>query len=413
MKRLGLFLAIAGCFAFCAACSDVPKSGAVIMGELSGFAPDGSITVFLMHSDGQAGRSIMSDTLKNGHFIFRLDSLTGEKHYSLSLVRTYKDSDSYDMLGYGPDLYLEPRALVRIKGEGRYLPIARVSSPVKDQKLRQRFISKMSQDDWKMSQDLFLDYYALHNDYYYGSDTTRAYKESLKRKMTENMAATDSVGMLLTEQKLEIMETEPFGEYALTELSSIARFVSSGYKDFPKYRETVTRLANRLTEEQKQTRQGKEILSYLQQVTKVSVGDTVLGYEYVDADGVKHYLSELRGKWLLLDFWSLGCGPCAGAAKELRQLSDEIGGKNLQLVSISVDGEEGWKEASELHQIIWTNWRDPMGLAGSIRAYNQNGIPVFVLVDPEGIIKDIQLGHYDGLLHKLTADIETARPLVQ
>ena len=406
MKRLCVFLAIAGCFAFCAACSDVPKSGAVIMGELSGFAPDDSITVLLMHSEGQAGRSIMSDTLKNGHFIFRLDSLTGEKHYSLSLVRTYKDSDSYDMLGYGPDLYLEPGALVRIKGEGRYLPIARVSSPVKDQKLRQRFISKMSQDDWKMSQDLFLDYYALLNDYYYGSDTTRAYKESLKRKMTENMAATDSVGMLLTEQKLEIMETEPFGEYALTELSSIASFVSSGYKDFPKYRETVTRLANRLTEEQKQTRQGKEILSYLQQVTKVSVGDTVPGYEYVDADGVKHYLSELRGKWLLLDFWSLRCGPCVGAAKELRQLSDEIGGKNLQLVSISVDGEEGWKEASELHRITWTNWRDPMGLAGSIKAYDQNGIPVFVLVDPEGIIKDIQLGHYDGLLRKLTADIE-------
>jgi peroxiredoxin len=264
----------------------------------------------------------------------------------------------------------------------------------------------MSQEDWKRSQDLFIEYYALLNDYSYGSDTTRTYKESLKRKMTENMAATDSVSMLLTEQKLEIMETEPFGEYALTELCSIARFVSFGYKDFPKYRETVTGLANRLTEEQKQTRQGKEILSYLQQVTKVSVGDTVPGHEYVDADGGKHYLSELRGKWLLLDFWSLGCGPCAGATKELRQLSNEIVGKNLQLVSISIDGVEGWKAASELHRITWTNWRDPMGNSGSVRAYNQNGIPVFVLVDPEGIIKDIQLGHYDGLLHKLTADIE-------
>ena len=406
MKRLGLFLAIAGCFAFCAACSDVPQSGAVIMGDLSGFAPDDSITVYLVQYDGPAGMSILTDTLRDGHFYFRLDSLSGEKRYALSLMRIHKDIGAYDMLGHGPDLYLEPGALVRIKGEGKYLPIAKVSSPVKDQKLRQRFISKMSQEDWKRSQDLFLDYYTLVNDYYYGSDTTRAYKESLKRKMTENMAATDSVGMLLTEQKLEIMETEPFGEYALTELSSIASFVSSGYKDFPKYRETVTRLANRLTEEQKQTRQGKEILSYLQQVTKVSVGDTVPGYEYVDADGVKHYLSELRGKWLLLDFWSLGCGPCVGAAKELRQLSDEIGGKNLQLVSISVDGEEGWKEASELHRITWTNWRDPMGLAGSIMAYDQNGIPVFVLVDPDGIIKDIQLGHYDGLLHKLTADIE-------
>ena len=289
------------------------------------------------------------------------------------------------MLGHGPDLYLEPGALVRIKGEGRYLPIAKVSSPVKDQKLRQRFISKMSQEDWKRSQDLFIEYYALLNDYSYGSDTTRTYKESLKRKMTENMAATDSVGMLLTEQKLEIMETEPFGEYALTELSSIAR-------------------ANRLTEEQKQTRQGKEILSYLQQVTKVSVGDTVPGYEYVDADGVKHHLSELRGKWLLLDFWSLGCGPCIKAAKELAELHKETSDRNLLLVSISLDGEDGWKEASREHGIVWTNWRDPLGNSGSVRAYDQGGIPVFVLVNPEGIIEEIQLGYHD--LHKLTGSIE-------
>lgn len=406
MKHYFAFLAIAGCFALCTACSDVPKSGAVIMGDLSGFAPDDSITVYLVHYDGPAGMSIMTDTLRDGHFYFRLDSLTGEKRYALSLMRIHKDNDSYDMLGHGPDVYLEPGALVRIKGEGRYLPIAKVSSPVKDQKLRQRFISKMSQDDWRMSQDLFVDYYALLNDYYYGSDTTRAYKESLKRKMTENLAASDSIGILHTEQELAIMETEPFGEYALTKLNSIANFVSSGYKEYPKYREAVTRLANRLTEEQKQTRQGKEILGYLQQVKKVSAGDPVPGYEYVDADGGKHYLSELRGKWLLLDFWSLGCGPCIESAKELRQLSDEIGDKNLQLVSISVDGEEGWKEASEQHQITWTNWREPMGQSGSIRAYDQNGIPVFVLVNPEGIIKEIHLGHYDGLLHKLTSDIK-------
>lgn len=411
MKRLCVFLAIAGCFVFCAACSDVPQSGAVIMGDLSGFAPDDSITVYLVHYDGPAGMSILTDTLRDGHFYFRLDSLSGEKRYALSLMRIHKDIGAYDMLGHGPDLYLEPGALVRIKGEGKYLPIAKVSSPVKDQKLRQRFISKMSQEDWKRKQDLFIEYYALLNDYSYGSDTTRTYKESLKRKMTENLAASDSIGMLLTEQELAIMETDPLGEYALTKLNSIASFVSSGYKGYPKYRETVTRLANRLTEEQNQTRQGKEILSYLQQVTKVSVGDAVPAYEYVDADGGKHYLSELRGKWLLLDFWSLGCGPCIESAKELRQLSDEIGDKNLQLVSISVDGEEGWEEASELHQITWTNWRDPMGQSGSIRAYNQNGIPVFVLVDPDGIIKDIHLGHYDGLLHKLTDDIKAAHPL--
>lgn len=402
MKRFGVLLAMAGCFAS-GACSNVPEGGAVISGNLSGFAPDDSIAVDLIHFDGQVGKSLMADTLRDGHFCFRLDSLTGEKRYALSLVRIHKGVRSSGMLGLGPDLYLEPGALVRVKGEGRYLPLAKVTSPVKDQKLRQRFISQLSQDDWKKSLDLIADYYALRNEYYYGSDTARVHKESLKRMMAENLAASDSISVLRTEQKLAVMETEPLGEYALTELSSIANFVSSGYKGYPKFRETVTRLANRLTEEQKRTRQGKEILNYLQIVTKVAVGDTVPAYEFVGADGNQHDLSELRGKWLLLDYWSLGCGPCVESARELRQLSDETGGTNLLLVSISVDGKDGWKEASQQHGITWTNWRDPSGMSGSIRAYGQNGIPVFVLVDPEGVIKDIQLGYYDGLLHKLAA----------
>ena len=286
--------------------------------------------------------------------------------------------DSYDILCLGPEIYLEPGAQVKIKGDGRYLYTADISSPVEDQKLRQEFISKMSQEDLKEYQDLFTG-----------------------RK--KDKTAMDSISKRLTEQRLALMETEPFGEYSLSRLSEIASMLSYGYGE---YRETVSRLMGRLTEEQKQTRQGKEIASYLKEVSKVSVGDTVPGYEYVDVDGGKHFISELTGKWLLLDFWSLGCGPCIKSSKELVQLSKETSGKNLCLVSISIDGEEGWKEAFELHRITWTNWRDPMGLAGSIRAYNQNGIPVFVLVDPEGIIKDIQLGHYDGLLHKLTADIE-------
>ena len=49
--------------------------------------------------------------------------------------------------------------------------------------------------------------------------------------------------------------------------------------------------------------------------------------------------------------------------------------------------------------------RDPLGNSGSIRAYDQGGIPVFVLVNPEGIIEKIQLGYHDGLLHILTENI--------
>jgi thiol-disulfide isomerase/thioredoxin len=371
-SRLFLLSAVTAFLALSHACSNVPERGAEIVGKLTGFAPDDSITVYLMHYDGISGRSIKTDTLRNGSFSFRLDSLSGDKHYSIDLMRIREDS--YDILCLGPEIYLEPGAQVKIKGDGRYLYTADISSPVEDQKLRQEFISKMSQEDLKEYQDLFTG-----------------------RK--KDKTAMDSISKRLTEQRLALMETEPFGEYSLSRLSAIASMLSYGYGE---YRETVSRLMGRLTEEQKQTRQGKEIASYLKEVSKVSVGDTVPGYEYVDVDGGKHFISELTGKWLLLDFWSLGCGPCIKSSKELVQLSKETSGKNLCLVSISIDGEEGWKEASKEHGVTWTNWRDPLGGAGSIRAYDQGGIPVFVLVNPEGIIEDIQLGYMDGLLHSIT-----------
>lgn len=373
--RLFLLLAFSAFLALSQACSNVPERGAEIVGKLTGFASDDSITVYLMHYDGMSGRSIKTDTIRNGSFSFRLDSLSGDKHYSIDLMRIRKDS--YDILCFGPEIYLEPGAKVKIKGDGRYLYTADISSPVEDQKLRQEFISKMSQEDLKEYQDLFTG-----------------------RK--KDVTAMDSISKRLTEQRLALMETEPFGEYSLSRLSAIASMLSYGYGE---YRETVSRLMDRLTEEQKQTRQGKEIASYLKEVSKVTVGDTVPGYEYVDIDGGKHFISELTGKWLLLDFWSLGCGPCIKSSEELVQLSKETTGKNLCLVSINIDGEEGWKEASKEHGITWTNWRDPLGDAGSIRAYDQGGIPVFVLVNPEGIIEDIQLGYRDGLLHSITGRI--------
>ncbi len=371
-SRLFLLSAVTAFLALSHACSNVPERGAEIVGKLTGFAPDDSITVYLMHYDGISGRSIKTDTLRNGSFSFRLDSLSGDKHYSIDLMRIREDS--YDILCFGPEIYLESGARIKIKGDGRYLYTADISSPVEDQKLRQEFISKMSQEDLKEYQDLFTG-----------------------RK--KDKTAMDSISKRLTEQRLALMETEPFGEYSLSRLSAIASMLSYGYGE---YRETVSRLMGRLTEEQKQTRQGKEIASYLKEVSKVSVGDTVPGYEYVDVDGGKHFISELTGKWLLLDFWSLGCGPCIKSSKELVQLSKETSGKNLCLVSISIDGEEGWKEASKEHGVTWTNWRDPLGGAGSIRAYDQGGIPVVVLVNPEGIIEDIQLGYMDGLLHSIT-----------
>ena len=98
-----------------------------------------------------------------------------------------------------------------------------------------------------------------------------------------------------------------------------------------------------------------------------------------------------------MDFWSSGCGPCLAAVPELSAISKEFP-ESLTIVSISLDKDSVWREASKEHSIFWHDWNDPKGTSGSIRSYGTNGIPTFVLVSPEGIINDIIVGYNEGLM---------------
>ena len=116
----------------------VPVEGAVIEGKVTGFDKDDLIQAVLMRFDGQTGKGIVIDTIRNGHFAFRLDSLGEAKRYSVSFFRPH--GKYADVLSHGPEIYLEKGVLVRIEGEGRYIYNAKIESPVKDQKLRQSFV---------------------------------------------------------------------------------------------------------------------------------------------------------------------------------------------------------------------------------------------------------------------------------
>ncbi len=401
MKKFLAFFPIAALLIIISGCSSrVSPEGALIEGRIRGFAPDDSITVLLMHYSGDAASDYLNDTLKNERFSFRLDSLPeGESRYLIQLIRSH-DKNNADILCYGPDIYLQEGARVRICGEGRYLYTARIKSQVKDQKLRQRFLSKMSFDDWKGFQDHFLRQFTVLNEMRQSAGKPQSIRDSLRAVRNEDMAIMDSISNRLTMQKISLLETEPIGDFALNELETLAADVADGDDT---HRDAVLRILDRLTEEQKESPLGKSIMNYLQIIAQVSVGESVPDYEYLDQEGAAHILTEFSGRWILVDFWSLGCLPCIIAVPELAELAGDASFEDLSVVSINVDGEEGWKEASAVHGITWNNWRDPAQQAGSIRAYDQGGLPVFVLVDPDGTITEIHLGYHKGLLHEIVS----------
>ena len=370
----------------------VPENGAMIQGQATGLDPEEMITAVLFQHEGGVGKGIQTDTLRNGRFSFRLDSLAEADHYMIMLFRPRQGY--VDVINYGPEIYLEPGAFVRIKGEGKHFRTARIDSPVKDQKLRQLFLKKMSQEDWNALDEIQAHRNLVVNELYYGEVLTKKQKDSLRVMAQQDLDASHEIDDRLSQQVLKILETEQIGTFALDRILSLARQVSMGKKE---YREAVLRLYDRLSDEQKTSRAGMETLNYLNPVKTVSSGSPVPSYEYFDKNGKSVRVSDFAGKWVLVDFWSSGCGPCIESIPELGAISKEFP-ESLSVISISLDKESVWREASKEHGIFWNDWNDPKGTSGSVRSYGTNGIPTFVLVSPEGIINDIIVGYSDGLL---------------
>ncbi|MEL1239977.1 TlpA family protein disulfide reductase [Flavobacterium flavipallidum] len=118
------------------------------------------------------------------------------------------------------------------------------------------------------------------------------------------------------------------------------------------------------------------------------IGKPALDFEYENHKGGKTKLSDLRGKYVYIDIWATWCGPCKYEIPFLQKIEEKYHGKNIEFVSISVDVEkdhEKWKnmvtekQLGGIQLIADKNWNSEF-----ITTYGINGIPRFMLIDPQG-----------------------------
>ncbi|MEY8848603.1 TlpA family protein disulfide reductase [Psychroserpens sp. XS_ASV72] len=118
---------------------------------------------------------------------------------------------------------------------------------------------------------------------------------------------------------------------------------------------------------------------------------------YINHKGGTTSLSDLKGKYVYVDIWATWCGPCKREIPSLKKVEEQFHGQNIEFVSISVDDEKrsGTKEKAFE---AWKKMVDDKNLGGIqlfsdnawqsdfVRAYQVNGIPRFILIDPDGNI---------------------------
>jgi thiol-disulfide isomerase/thioredoxin len=201
----------------------------------------------------------------------------------------------------------------------------------------------------------------------------------------------------INENLIRRMKQMAIDDIWLQKLHDLA-LTSNYIPDFPlEQKEATIELYNLLTEEQKQHPLAKEAYAMLFPPQHVEVGKEMADADLYDLQGGKHNLAELKGKYILLDFWSRGCGPCILAIPEMGELASIYKDK-LNIVSISTDNKKMWEEASEAHPMSWNNWNDLNGTAGLYANYDQGAIPAYTLISPEGIVLEQWVGYGEGSL---------------
>lgn len=140
-------------------------------------------------------------------------------------------------------------------------------------------------------------------------------------------------------------------------------------------------------------------------------------------------LDSLKGKVVLLDFWSVWCGPCIASFPHLRDWHDEFGDDGLQIVGVTRYYNYTWDEDAERatrvagkdvspeeersmlksflakHELKHPTIITPEG--SSMQSdYGVTGIPHAVLIDREGIVQLVKVGSGRANAEAIKAKIE-------
>ncbi|MCB9169682.1 MAG: TlpA family protein disulfide reductase [Flavobacteriales bacterium] len=127
-----------------------------------------------------------------------------------------------------------------------------------------------------------------------------------------------------------------------------------------------------------------------------NIGDRAPELAYFNVDSTRVLkLSDLRGKYVLIDFWASWCGPCRRENPNVVQAYEKYSkakfkdAKGFTIYSVSLDkNRESWRRAIEQDHLSWSDHVSDLKAWSSeaARLYGITGIPMNFLVDPDGVI---------------------------
>lgn len=143
------------------------------------------------------------------------------------------------------------------------------------------------------------------------------------------------------------------------------------------------------------------------------INDMSIDFSKPDVNGRLITLSELRGKYVLVDFWGSWCTPCRMGNPHLKELYAKYKDKGFEILGVAQEkasdleeGKKAWKKAMQEDQTTWLNViNNESDMKQDVpKLYRVKGFPTYILLDKEGKV----IGRWLGMMNSKEIDDQLA-----
>ena len=374
--RKNVYLLLLGCICAINALAQLPETSIVVKGHVEGLKD--SIMMQVMEGNGEQFRVFYHKFLPDDNGMVRDGRFT--------VINSYQDTVPGLFYLFIPDsfssisemripFYANPGDTVYVEGKGMLLADWKITSKAKLQEELSDYYPVAYQEHVNY-QKAVMDYLDYRK---YRRNATMSDEEwDYSGKQLElKKAISDSLKIEYQLAQLEAMKKMPINTVWMQKIGVMCNFFT---KDKVKWAikdlyQTRMREINRYPE-------GKRILALLYPSPKAELGKKAVDGDLMDLQGRTYHLSDFKGKYVLLDFWSTSCGPCIAAIPSMKKFKERH--PDMVIVSLCIDQFKYWKTNRHYQNLPWYNLNDGGGQLGLAKSYDANAVPTYILITPEG-----------------------------
>ncbi len=123
-------------------------------------------------------------------------------------------------------------------------------------------------------------------------------------------------------------------------------------------------------------------------------GEKVPDFEVGLLTGERAKLSDLQGKYVLLQFWGSWCSPCRKENPELVAIYQKYHDRGFEIFSIAMEqNPQAWQRAIQQDGLVWKYHSMESAELNGERAqqFNIKSIPATFLISADGVIMGVNL----------------------